>query len=68
MPVTCLYTVWVFCVQFYNDYGDIIKATLSKSREINKVTTAKTLIMSLTQVRRNKVMLYLSETKTKYGT
>ena len=36
--------------QFYNDYGDIIKATLSKAREINKVNTAKTLAMSLTQV------------------
>lgn len=37
-------------LQFYNDYGDIIKATLSKAREINKVTTAKTLALSLTQV------------------
>ncbi|XP_052800827.1 cohesin subunit SA-2-like isoform X2 [Mya arenaria] len=37
-------------MKFYNDYGDIIKATLSKSREINKVTTAKTLITSLTQL------------------
>ena len=36
--------------QFYNDYGDIIKATLSKAREINKVNTAKALAMSLTQV------------------
>lgn len=36
--------------QFYNDYGDIIKATLSKAREINKITTAKTLALSLTQV------------------
>ena len=40
-----------FCVfQFYNDYGDIIKATLSKAREINKVATAKTLATSLMQV------------------
>lgn len=37
-------------LQFYNDYGDIIKATLSKAREINKVATAKTLALSLTQV------------------
>lgn len=36
--------------QFYNDYGDIIKATLGKAREINKVQTAKTLAMSLTQL------------------
>ncbi|KAK7478980.1 hypothetical protein BaRGS_00029741 [Batillaria attramentaria] len=37
-------------MKFYNDYGDIIKATLSKAREINKVSTAKTLAMSLTQL------------------
>ncbi|XP_052214972.1 cohesin subunit SA-1-like isoform X2 [Dreissena polymorpha] len=37
-------------MKFYNDYGDIIKATLSKAREINKVSTAKTLIISLTQL------------------
>ncbi|KAK6195975.1 hypothetical protein SNE40_001290 [Patella caerulea] len=37
-------------MKFYNDYGDIIKATLSKSREINKVLTAKTLALSLTQL------------------
>ncbi|KAL5005539.1 hypothetical protein ScPMuIL_018995 [Solemya velum] len=37
-------------MKFYNDYGDIIKATLSKSREINKVATAKTLALSLTQL------------------
>ncbi|XP_076097858.1 cohesin subunit SA-2-like isoform X2 [Mytilus galloprovincialis] len=39
-------------MKFYNDYGDIIKATLSKAREINKVTTAKTLALSLTQLYR----------------
>ncbi len=36
--------------QYYNDYGDIIKAALGKSREINKVQTAKTLACSLIQV------------------
>lgn len=37
-------------MKFYNDYGDIIKATLGKAREINKVATAKTLALSLTQL------------------
>lgn len=37
-------------MKFYNDYGDIIKATLSKAREINKVATAKTLANSLMQL------------------
>jgi len=42
----------VGCTQFYNDYGDIIKATMGKAREINKVHTAKTLSASLTQLYR----------------
>ncbi|KAG1650209.1 Cohesin subunit SA-1 [Nymphon striatum] len=37
-------------VKFYNDYGDIIKATLSKAREINKVNTARTMVISLTSL------------------
>ncbi|RUS69912.1 hypothetical protein EGW08_022327, partial [Elysia chlorotica] len=37
-------------MKFYNDYGDIIKWTLSKAREINKVTTSKTLAVSLQQL------------------
>merc|ERR1712112_512904 len=32
---------------FYNDYGDIIKATLGKARENNKTNCAKTMIQSL---------------------
>jgi len=34
-------------VSFYNDYGDIIKATLSKTRENNKTVCAKTMVQSL---------------------
>ncbi|GBN56119.1 Cohesin subunit SA-1 [Araneus ventricosus] len=37
-------------VKFYNDYGDIIKATLGKAREINKVNCAKTMAMALTSL------------------
>lgn len=37
--------------QYYNDYGDIIKETLSKTRQIDKILCAKTLILSLQQVR-----------------
>ena len=48
--VCCIGAGWL---QFYNDYGDIIKATLGKSREISKVMTAKTLAISLTQVRQS---------------
>ncbi|XP_071839259.1 cohesin subunit SA-1-like isoform X2 [Apostichopus japonicus] len=37
-------------MKFYNDYGDIIKTTLAKSREINKISCARTLGLSLTQL------------------
>ena len=40
-----------FSSQYYNDYGDIIKETLSKTRQIDKIQCAKTLILSLQQVR-----------------
>lgn len=36
--------------QYYNDYGDIIKETLSKTRQMDKIQCAKTLILSLQQV------------------
>ena len=38
-------------LQYYNDYGDIIKETMSKTRQIDKIQCAKTLILSLQQVR-----------------
>uniref|UniRef100_A0A8C2ZF64 Cohesin subunit SA n=1 Tax=Cyclopterus lumpus TaxID=8103 RepID=A0A8C2ZF64_CYCLU len=34
-------------MRYYNDYGDIIKETLSKTRQIDKVQCAKTLVLSL---------------------
>lgn len=40
----------VFIFQYYNDYGDIIKETLSKTRQMDKIQCAKTLILSLQQV------------------
>uniref|UniRef100_A0A3Q1CMN7 Cohesin subunit SA n=1 Tax=Amphiprion ocellaris TaxID=80972 RepID=A0A3Q1CMN7_AMPOC len=36
--------------QYYNDYGDIIKETLSKTRQTDKILCAKTLILSLQQL------------------
>jgi cohesin complex subunit SA-1/2 len=36
--------------QYYNDYGDIIKATLGKAREINKTNCARTMAISLTML------------------
>lgn len=34
-------------LQCYNDYGDIIKATLSKAREINKLNCALTMELAM---------------------
>ena len=34
-------------MRFYNDYGDIIKATLGKAREINKTNCANTMVKAL---------------------
>lgn len=33
--------------QSYNEYGDIIKTTLGKAREINKTNCARTMVTSL---------------------
>ncbi|KAM6960917.1 cohesin subunit SA-1a isoform 1-T1 [Aplochiton taeniatus] len=37
-------------MKYYNDYGDIIKETLSKTRQSDKIQCAKTLILSLQQL------------------
>uniref|UniRef100_A0A8C2KM07 Cohesin subunit SA n=1 Tax=Cyprinus carpio TaxID=7962 RepID=A0A8C2KM07_CYPCA len=37
-------------MRYYNDYGDIIKETMSKARQIDKIQCAKTLILSLQQM------------------
>lgn len=33
--------------QSYNEYGDIIKATVAKARELNKINCARTMVSSL---------------------
>uniref|UniRef100_A0A8C0FMV8 Cohesin subunit SA n=1 Tax=Bubo bubo TaxID=30461 RepID=A0A8C0FMV8_BUBBB len=46
-----LYKTYVsFILFYYNDYGDIIKETMSKTRQIDKIQCAKTLILSLQQL------------------
>jgi cohesin complex subunit SA-1/2 len=50
IKIKCAVDMFKYYMKFYNDYGDIIKATLGKAREINKVHTAKTLALSLTQL------------------
>lgn len=50
MPISAASDVFKYYVKHYNDYGDIIKATLGKAREINKSNCALTMIVSLTTV------------------
>ncbi|XP_043227406.1 cohesin subunit SA-2-like isoform X2 [Amphibalanus amphitrite] len=47
MPTKAAADVFKHYVRFYNNYGDIIKATLGKAREINKVNCARTMALSL---------------------
>lgn len=47
MPTKAAADVFKHYVKYYNEYGDIIKATLSKAREINKVNCALTMCLSL---------------------
>lgn len=47
MPTKAGADVFKHYVKYYNDFGDIIKATLSKAREINKVNCALTMCLSL---------------------
>lgn len=51
-----MHSTLIFCVEFklfdrnfqcYNEYGDIIKTTMGKAREINKINCALTMVLSL---------------------
>ncbi|XP_071445719.1 cohesin subunit SA-2 isoform X1 [Hetaerina americana] len=53
MPTKVAADVFKHYVKYYNDYGDIIKATLGKAREINKVNCARTMALSLTMLFRD---------------
>lgn len=53
MPTKAGSDVFKHYVKYYNEYGDIIKATLSKAREINKVNCALTMCLSLNMVFQN---------------
>ncbi|XP_046686815.1 cohesin subunit SA-1-like isoform X2 [Homalodisca vitripennis] len=50
MPTSCAADVFKHYVKSYNDYGDIIKTTLGKAREINKTNCARTMLTSLTSL------------------
>lgn len=47
LPTSAASEIFKFYIKFYNDYGDIIKATLSKTRESNKINCTMTMCMSL---------------------
>merc|ERR1719259_1161695 len=47
LPTKTAANIFKHYLMFYNDYGDIIKATLSKARDNNKINSAKTMIQAL---------------------
>ncbi|NXU58954.1 STAG2 protein, partial [Turnix velox] len=51
VEMTTAAEIYKHYVKAYNDFGDIIKETLSKTRHNNKIQSAKTLILCLQQVR-----------------
>ncbi|NXD84837.1 STAG2 protein, partial [Halcyon senegalensis] len=50
VEVTAAAQIYKHYVKTYNDFGDIIKETLSKTRHNNKIQSAKTLILCLQQL------------------
>ncbi|NXJ63481.1 STAG2 protein, partial [Rostratula benghalensis] len=51
VEMTAAAEVYKHYVKTYNDFGDIIKETLSRTRHNNKIQSAKTLFLCLQQVR-----------------
>lgn len=47
LPISAASEIFKFYIKFYNDYGDIIKATLAKTREINKINCTMTMLLSI---------------------
>lgn len=46
---TCLITIFVH-TQTYSEFGDIMKETMSRTRQVNKMESARTLVLCLQQV------------------
>lgn len=40
----------VFYLQYYNDFGDVIKETLCRTRQMDRIQSARTLTLCLQQV------------------
>lgn len=45
-----LYYFVALCPQYYNDFGDIIKETMYRTRQTDKIESARTLVLCLQQV------------------
>ncbi|NWH58467.1 STAG2 protein, partial [Geococcyx californianus] len=50
VEMTAAAEIYKYYVKTYNDFGDIIKEMLNKTRHNNKIQSAKTLILSLQQL------------------
>ncbi|THK32919.1 cohesin subunit SA-1 isoform X1 [Diachasma alloeum] len=63
IPTKSAADVFKHYVRYYNDYGDIIKTTLGKARDINKVNCALTMQLSLNKLY-NDVILEKGNSRT----
>lgn len=56
--------------QCYNEYGDIIKATMGKAREINKINCALTMCLSLIstykEIQKSNDSIYVSKSSQSF--
>lgn len=50
LPVRCASLLFKHFLRFYNDYGDIMKLTLTKTKEINKVQASRAILTALQSV------------------
>uniref|UniRef100_A0A3Q1CT02 Cohesin subunit SA n=1 Tax=Amphiprion ocellaris TaxID=80972 RepID=A0A3Q1CT02_AMPOC len=42
--------VFMYYMKYYNDFGDIIKETMYRTRQVDKIESARTLVLSLQQL------------------
>ncbi|KAM9347320.1 cohesin subunit SA-2 [Symphorus nematophorus] len=42
--------VFIYYMKYYNDFGDIIKETMCRTRQMDKIESARTLVLSLQQL------------------
>ncbi|KAM6934128.1 cohesin subunit SA-2-like [Xenentodon cancila] len=50
LEISSASAVFMFYVKYYNDFGDIIKETLCRTRQVDKIESARALVLCLQQL------------------